>query len=137
MKTEEMTANQYIRTPSYSDWKMEPTKDTYQTGPSCSCLLTGLNENKKEEESNQEEEELTLGKLIKKKRIQLGFKVEAFSEIIGVTSVTMYNWEHEKNVPSLRMLKLLGDVLEIDFETIYSLWEKEERMTKINRKERK
>jgi transcriptional regulator with XRE-family HTH domain len=53
----------------------------------------------------------TLGDHLKKKRLDLGLNQKQAGQEIGVDETTIYNWEHSRTVPALRLMPSLGRFL--------------------------
>jgi len=53
----------------------------------------------------------TIGDHLRKRRLDLGLLQKDVAEIIGVTEVTISNWENNKNKPPSRYLKNIIDFL--------------------------
>ena len=52
---------------------------------------------------------------LKAARINAGLKLVEAAEKIGVSYVTLHNWENGKTHPNLEKLKKLGELYELDF----------------------
>lgn len=79
---------------------------------------------------------MKLGELIKEKRKEMKMSMREFGDLVGSTAVAINNWEKGKTIPSMKKIGKLAKVLDIDFDTLYEMYQIEERMTRTNRKER-
>jgi len=53
----------------------------------------------------------TIGDHLRRRRLDLGLLQRDVAEIIGVTEVTISNWENNRNKPPSRFLKKITDFL--------------------------
>ena len=66
--------------------------------------------------TNAEVEEMkTLGEAIKIARKQAGLTQKELGELLGITGVTMGQWETGRRQPRVESLRKIADVLNVDF----------------------
>lgn len=50
---------------------------------------------------------------LKAARVNAGIEAKEVAELVGVTTATIYNWEHGKNVPKKIFKAALADIYKI------------------------
>lgn len=56
---------------------------------------------------------MTLGELLRKAREAKGLSIRELAELVGVSHVSIYHYEHGNHVPRLTHLKWLAQALDI------------------------
>jgi len=55
---------------------------------------------------------------LRKARFLAGYKIKEIAEMLGVTRVTVYNWEEGHTEPSFKILKQLARLYSIDLNEL-------------------
>lgn len=54
---------------------------------------------------------MTLGETLKQARLEQGWSVRQLAEIVGISNVSIYNYEMDKSEPRISHLKWLAEAL--------------------------